>query len=220
MEEKEGTNKIVVAIAIILLAIIIGIVVKVAILDSSKLDMKTSSELLVEQTELKYKQKEKAKEQNSNTSEIELGDAVHNDKRLEKLATIYNDSTFIKELNAKGTIAKANAVGNSLNIYINGNGTVLDVKMNLEGNILSTEVEKHTAEESNNAKSLIAFRLLDSIGVYNGLEEGTLFKKITSDLKNIESYSLENNGFEIKDLENENGFIFKVDLNNDFSIKR
>ena len=223
MEEKEGTNKIVIVIAIILLALIIGIVVKVAVLDSSKLDMKTSSELLVEQTEIKYKQKEqeKTKEQTTtNTEEMELGEAVPNDQRLEKLATIYNNSSFIKELNEKGTIAKANVVNDTLNIYINGKGIVLDVKLKLEGNVLSTEIEKHTPEEISNAKSLIAIRLIDSVGVDKGLEEGVLYKKLNSDLKNLGSYSLEKDGFEIKDIENGNGFILKIDLNNSFSYSR
>jgi len=217
MEKEEKGGKLVFVIIIILI-VIVGFAVKIAFIDTNKLDLKTESELLVEKRQSNIIKREKAKENNTlnvnNT--IDVGEAQPTDSKLEDIAKVFNASSYITDLKSKGTLASAEAVGEKLKVYINGNGTLLDISFKLENGILSTNIIRHSKEELEEAKKLAIFPLIDCIGKYKKVDDGIIYKEL-SNAKSLSSYNLENNGFELEESTQSNELDVRIDLNNDFS---
>ncbi len=214
--EEEKNNPVLIIVIIIIVLLLGGFIFKVAILDTNALDMKTESQLIVEKRKSEITKREREKNKVTTDNTLEVGEAHPTDSRLEKIANIYNNSSYVADLKTKGYLVNAQAVGNKITIYINGSGTVLDVPFELDSSNLNTTIIRHSAEEIKTAEDLVVFPLIDCIGIYKELEKNTLYS-ILSKEKSLSKYNVEEHGFEIDSLEDENKINVKVNLDNDFS---
>lgn len=123
---------------------------------------------------------------------------------LEEIAEAFNNSNTINSYKDFGFELSAVADENSLPVTITTSQGSSTITYELEGSILSYE---HLVDSN----LTTAYFLADSIGQVNGYEDGELLKNFNMFTDEIKNYTVENEGFEIK--ENGSYYSVKMDIN-------
>lgn len=124
---------------------------------------------------------------------------------LEQIINAFNNCSTVKEYATYGSVWNASSNGNKLTISVTVNSTTTNLEYTLEGSILSANF---SGDET--FTGLVVSRvLIDSIGQLHGYSDGELFTTLNSD--KISSYSVENEGLEVKEL-TEESYQIKIDI--------
>ena len=124
---------------------------------------------------------------------------------LEQIADAFNNCSTVKEYADAGSVWKATTNGNKLTISVTANGETVNIDYTLNDVILSTNLLGDDALTG----FIITEVLTDSIGQLHGYSDGELFATLNSDT--IKSYTVENEGFEVKETSDKN-YQIKIDI--------
>ena len=117
----------------------------------------------------------------------------------------------------QGYTFNAIASGDKITVFSSGNGLSFNIEFILNNNILYTEVLYNQADSRITAINLtLAIALVDCIGQVKGYPEGALTEALSNET--AMNYTIENEGIEIKQLDNSQNIYVKVDLNSSFSF--
>ena len=126
---------------------------------------------------------------------------------LEEIAEIFNNSSSVSdygETNNSEYIASTDeSKPNVLSITIKTDNGSSTIDFEKEGNILS-----NTHIDGDNLSA--AFLLAESLGQANGYKDGELINNFTMFIDDVYNYTVENEGFEVK--ENEGNYSVKMDI--------
>jgi len=130
---------------------------------------------------------------------------------LEKIAKTFNESSIVKSygelLSCEYSAVVDESEPNVLSVSISREKGISTVSYELEGSILSYE---HLVDDN----IFTAFFLADSIGQVNGYEDGELLNNFNMFTDEIYEYTVEDEGFEIK----ENGSYYSVKMDIDKKV--
>ena len=124
---------------------------------------------------------------------------------LEQIANTFNNCSTAKEYAAYGSIWNATSNGNKLTVSVAANDTTTNLEYTLEDSILSANFSGDDAFSG----LAVTIVLTDSIGQLHGYSDGELFTTLNSD--KISNYTVENEGFEIKEMSNKD-YQIKIDI--------
>lgn len=124
---------------------------------------------------------------------------------LEQIVNAFNNCSTVKEYATYGSIWNASSNENKLTISVTANNTTTNLEYTLEGSILNANFSQDEAFTG----LAVTIVLTDSIGQLHGYSDGELFTTLNSD--EISSYSIENEGFEAKEIANKN-YQIKIDI--------
>lgn len=115
---------------------------------------------------------------------------------LEQIANAFNNCKTVKEManSGSGDSFLASSNGKTLTITSVMSNVTTEVQYSLDGNILST-----TLAQDNIVGAMACAYLIDSIGQLQGYEDGELLTTLNSE--EIMNYTIDNQGFEIKQLD-------------------
>lgn len=226
MEENNNEKNLNIIIAIVIGLIILGICglgfacYKIIQKDKEKIIVKNDSfanlqlglnnEKGEENIDIQTKEEVNEEEQLSKSNQL-----------LEEITEKFNSSNFSKELNENENIyMKANLMGNSINIFIQALGQVVNITWSLEDNILISKVISYEGADPYilSTKALCAVAFMDCVAQVKGYNENILLNELNKDKAMY--FTLENEGVEIEVLENDGGLIYKIDLESDLSFLR
>ena len=125
---------------------------------------------------------------------------------LEQIANAFNNCKTVKQWanSGSGNSFLASSNENTLTITSVMSNVTTEVQYSLDGNILST-----TLAQDNMAGAMASMYLIDSIGQLQGYEDGELLATLNSE--DVMNYTIDNQGYEIKQLDDEKVSI-KVDI--------
>lgn len=124
---------------------------------------------------------------------------------LEQIVNTFNNCSTVKEYASYGSVYNASSNGNKFTIAVTANNTTSNVEYTLENTILSANFSGNDAFTG----LFVTMILVDSIGQLHGYSDGELFTTLNSD--KISSYSIENEGFEAKEI-SDNNYQIKIDI--------
>ena len=133
---------------------------------------------------------------------------------LDHIANKYNSCSATQEMRAKGYTMNATKQDNKILLSSSGVGINYSVEFILNNNILSTEIL--ITDSIGQAKMICAVVLADCIAQLKGYSERTLTNALNDEIS--ATYTLSNQGIELRPLENTQGMSLKVDLSKDFSF--
>ena len=127
---------------------------------------------------------------------------------LGQIADKFNSSETVLEQKELGQITTATVEGNEIIITtVMESFDTLEVKFNLSGNILSAEIDLPHAFQ--------AIILVDCIGQLHGYSDGETYS--TQNADEFESYTLEKEGVEMEDIDDERSTI-RIDITKKFPL--
>ena len=129
---------------------------------------------------------------------------------LDDIAKNFNNSEIVKSYKNYGYNIEATVSGNKLTITTELAGEKSSVVYTLDGNILGNE-------SLSDMDILTAAFLIDSVGQLQGYKEGELVENLNAFADEIENYTLEKEGFELKQGNNKNSL--KIDLTKKIPLK-
>lgn len=142
-------------------------------------------------------------------------DETFTNSTLIQIASIFNNCNITQKMILQGYTMEATATPNEINVFSSGDGLAFNVKFILNDNVLSVKILYNDSDSRLTAiKSLLAVTLIDCVGQAKGFSDGALSTALGRD--EAMNYTLENEGVEIKLLENSKGMEFRVDLNSNF----
>ena len=110
----------------------------------------------------------------------------------------------------------AMAQSNTLNVFSSGDGLYFNVKFTLEDNILFTEIEDNEIEPREPMiRTMLGIILFDCVSQTKGYPERALTQALNDDI--AMNYTLENEGVELKALDN-GGLAMRIDVNSNLSF--
>lgn len=138
------------------------------------------------------------------------------DERLIEIADKFNNCEASKRMRENSVIQYATAVMDGIKITCSTLEVTYSVKLTLNDNILSTEIldRKDGDDYERLIKANMAMILIDCIGQIKGYPEQAIFDVLYDE--STSDFTLENEGIEMKRLENNKGGVIRVDLNSDF----
>lgn len=138
------------------------------------------------------------------------------DSMLTQIIDRFNSCSATQEMRQLGYTMYATAQANTLNIISTGDGLYFNVNFMLEDNILFTEIENNTTEPREPIiRTMLGISLVDCVSQIKGYPEKTLTQALNDDA--AMNYTLENEGVEIKSLNN-GGLTIRIDLNSNLSF--
>lgn len=138
------------------------------------------------------------------------------DPVLVQIVDRFNSCSATQEMRQLGYTMNATTQENRINVVSSGDGLYFNVIFVRNDNILSTEIRHNTVEpRSTLIKTLLGINLVDCVSQLKGYPERTLTLALNEEVAS--NYTLENEGVEIKSLDN-NGIAIRIDLNSEFSF--
>lgn len=138
------------------------------------------------------------------------------DPVLVQIVDRFNSCSATQEMRQLGYTMNATTQENRINVVSSGDGLYFNVIFLRNDNILSTEIRHNTVEpRSTLIKTLLGINLVDCVSQLKGYPERTLTLALNEEVAS--NYTLENEGVEIKSLDN-NGIAIRIDLNSEFSF--
>ena len=125
---------------------------------------------------------------------------------LEQIATKFNNNSTVRNYAELGTTIAATASDNALTIVATSDEDSETYVYNLNGTILSTNIQ---GEDRVFAGLLVSAILTNVVGEFHGYEENELTPTINSD--EINNYTVENEGIEVKETAKD-AYSFKLDI--------
>lgn len=119
---------------------------------------------------------------------------------LSEIANVFNNCDEVQNFKNDGSDVETTVSGDSLKITFSSQDFESETIYNLEGNILTTTFPFN--DLSSLTSALMTSILVDCIGTFHGYSEGDLFATLNEDT--IKNYTIENEGYEIKQLEDGN----------------
>lgn len=123
---------------------------------------------------------------------------------LDEIANKFNNCNTVKEYANLGSEWKASSNGNKLTVMATANSTTTNFEYTLSGSILSANFSGDDAFSG----LAVTIVLTDCIGQLHGYSDGELFTTLNSD--KIANYTVENEGFEAKEITDKN-YQIKID---------
>ena len=124
---------------------------------------------------------------------------------LDEIANKFNNCDTVKEYAPLGSVWIATSNGNKLAISVTANSTTTNLEYTLSGSILSANFSGDDAFTG----LAVTVVLTDCIGQLHGYSDGELFTTLNSD--KIANYTVENEGFEAKEISDKN-YQIKIDI--------
>lgn len=132
---------------------------------------------------------------------------------LNEIAESFNNCKTVKDYAEYDSIMHADVEENKLIITQKYEETTNSYEYTLNNNILSITLDKD--QEYNMSGTIVGVILTDSIGKLHGYEDGATFA--TLNLDDIDKYTIEKEGFEFKETENEH-YTIKIDISKKIPI--
>ena len=132
---------------------------------------------------------------------------------LNEIAESFNNCTTVKDYAEYDSIWHADVEENKLIITTTYEEKTNSYEFTLDKNILSINLNKD--QEFNMSGLIVGVVLTDSIGKLHGYEDGDMFATLNSD--DVEKYTIEKEGFEIKETENKH-YTLKIDISKKIPI--
>ena len=123
---------------------------------------------------------------------------------LDEIANKFNNCNTVKKYVNLGSVWKATSNGNKLTVSATANSTTTNFEYTLSGSILSANFSGDDAFSG----LAVTIVLTDCIGQLHGYSDGELFTTLNSD--KIANYTVENEGFEVKEITDKN-YQIKID---------
>ena len=126
---------------------------------------------------------------------------------LSQIVTKFNNCSTVQEYKESGTTFTASSSDNKLNITITADTDDVDettLEYTLDGTILTSEFPDDVL-----SGGVVAIILVDCIGQLQGYSDGQLIETLMN--ADVENYTLENEGFEVKQLSGDNMQV-KIDI--------
>lgn len=215
---KENFSTIILISLIIIILLLLGIgffIYKVAS-DNNNVDIAETPENILNintsYDSVMEKQERTPKIVNSVTDET-----VATQSTLSQIANIFNTCNASQRMRSQGYTMDAVATQNKITVFSSGDGLSFNVDFILDNNILYTKIIYNQADPRVNAvEVMLAVILVDCVGQVNGYPDGVLSNALGND--DAMNYTIENEGVEIRQLDNGKDMIVKVDLNSNFSF--
>ncbi len=213
--EKEGLTIILIISFIILILLLLGIFIYILIREDNKNDNIDVAEAST--SEVAINLGENKTEGLSLDGTVSTETDVNTDTRLTQMADIFNNSKFAQNMISQGYTINATPSGTGVNVSSSGDGLYFNVQFILNNNILSADISNNEVDARMVAiKLFLAVEFVDSAGQLRGFPEGALFNALGKE--EYVNYTLENEGAEIKLIDDENKIVVRVNLNSDFSF--
>ncbi|MBR1883801.1 MAG: dockerin type I repeat-containing protein [Clostridia bacterium] len=126
---------------------------------------------------------------------------------LEEIADKFNNCSTVKELKAAGSSLEATSSSNKITVELKTESANEEFDFMLNGNVLTINLSG--SQEMIFSGAIISNIMVDSIGQLHGYLDGEMFSTLNSE--KITTYTLENEGFEIKELEKDS-YEMKIDI--------
>lgn len=207
-----------ITILLVSLIIIILIILGIFLLKTSTKD-ENSGKLAASEIKEIIPNDDVEKEETSDTTIIEdnYNTIQENDSKLVQIVNTFNSSNTAEQLRLQGYTLNAAILQDGITVFSSGEGLTFNIQFVLNNNILSTEIMyNHADSRITTIEMLLAIILIDSVGQNKGFPEQTLSTALAQQA--AMNYTIENEGVEIKKLDNEQGVAIRVDLNSDFSF--
>lgn len=124
---------------------------------------------------------------------------------LDEIANKFNNCNTVKEYAEMESVLKATVNGNKLNISVTSNGQTLNFEYTLTDTILSATFSDDDEQNGVQVATIIA----DCVGQLHGYSDGDLLDTLNSE--KITDYTVLNEGYEIKEISN-NNYQVKIDI--------
>ena len=160
----------------------------------------------------------KEQENNEDINELinnEEKNIQNNNSILDEITKKFNNCNVSQKLGLQGYMTNAVAIENKILVYTSGNGISFNVEFILDNNILYAKMINGEEDSKISAiKLLLAIILADSVGQVKGYPEGLLCVDLLDEA--ARNYTIENEGIEIKQLDNGEIIIVSIDLKSSF----
>lgn len=130
---------------------------------------------------------------------------------LSQIVTTFNNCSTVRNYATNGIVWTASCSENRLVIQLNADNNSTNLEYILEGNILIANFSKDETLYG----TIVTTVLLDCIGQLHGYSDGDVLSTLNSG--DVSSYTIENEGFEVKQLSNES-YQMKIDINKKFPL--
>ena len=213
---KENIISILLIILIIAVLGVLGIFLYKTVVDNSKSTSETEQNLSNEESLISdanviniLEEKEDNTVNNVINTQKNLSEV---DPRLIEIANIFNNSKLTQEMKSMGYTMNATVIGNRITVSTSGDGLTFNTDFWLNNNILSADITVKNISSTINL--MLGLLVIDSVGQMKGYSENTLISAFEN--KEFTNYTIENEGLELKQLDNGHGISMKIDLNNNF----
>lgn len=212
-EEETSNKEKILFLLIIILIVIVFVMCIIAIYNLSKKEDKEAESYVSNYIYTEKNKKDDDENQNDSNENINL----QIDNRLTQIANIYNNCSSTQKMRAAGYNMNAVAGVSGITISSSGDGLYYTINFKLENDVLSTQIYLDEQEQRNSLiKLLLTIPLLDCVGQLKEYPEGAMLTAINND--EAQYYTLENEGVEIKNAQNNKDVIVRIDLNSEFNF--
>lgn len=221
-----------VTVLLVFFIILVFVILGVFVYKFNK-DDENNSENIVEQEQISSTEKNTNKKENVSNSanenksqeninnSVNEEDSIHTqiiDQRLTEIANIFNSCDITKEMRAHGFMQSAMAIKDGIEIRSGNSHINCNINLKLENDILFAEILDDEDEYVRLTKANLVIILVDCMGQIKGYPENAIIDVLWDESSS--NYTLENEGIEIKRLENDQGGVIRVDLNSDFPFMK